>query len=87
MTQDPCIQGDVVGRSDDFLAFNQIFEQISTELQIIAICSTMKSVASSTPITQTVDILWLTPGNDACICLTGTKELTSAHSDEFVHCH
>lgn len=47
----------------------------------------MKSVASSIPVTQTVDILLLTPGNDACIHLTGTKKLTSAHSDEFVHCH
>lgn len=47
----------------------------------------MKSVASSTPVTQSVDILLLTPGNDACICLTGTKKLTSAHTDEFVHSH
>lgn len=44
----------------------------------------MKSVASSTPVTQTVDILLLTPGSDECVCLTGTKKLTSAHSNEFV---
>lgn len=41
----------------------------------------MKVVASSILGAQTVGILLLTPGNDACICLTGIKKLISAHGE------
>lgn len=47
----------------------------------------MKAVASSILGAQTVGILLLIPGNDACICLTGIKKLISAYSEEFVCYH
>lgn len=47
----------------------------------------MKAVESSSLGAQTVDILLLALGNDACICLTGIKKLISAHREEFLCYH
>lgn len=48
---------------------------ISAELYTRASCRTVKALASSTLDVQTVHILLLTPGSDACFCLTGRKNV------------